>query len=59
MKKYIAFLRGINVGNISIKMSDLTLAFEKIGFETVKTYLQTGKVVFESDKTIADKRNHF
>ena len=52
MKKQIAFLRGINVGNIRIKMSDLKLAFEKIDFTNVKTYLQTGNVVFESDKTL-------
>ena len=50
MKKYIAFLRGINVGNIRIKMSDLKLAFETFDFQQVKTYLQTGNVVFESDK---------
>lgn len=53
MKKYIAFRRGINVGNIRIKMPDLTLAFKNMGFGAVKTYLQTGNVVFESDKTMA------
>ena len=52
MKKQIAFLRGINVGNIRIKMSDLKLAFETLGFQQVKTYLQTGNVVFESGKTL-------
>ena len=30
MTKYIAFLRGINVGNIRIKMTDLQSAFEKM-----------------------------
>jgi uncharacterized protein (DUF1697 family) len=52
MKKQIAFLRGINVGNIRIKMPDLKLAFESLVFTNVKTYLQTGNVVFESDKTL-------
>ncbi len=52
MKKQIAFLRGINVGNIRIKMPDLKLAFESLGFQQVKTYLQTGNVVFESDKSL-------
>ena len=51
---YIAFLRGINVGNIRIKMTDLKLAFEAMGFEAVKTYLQTGNVVFSSTKTIEE-----
>ncbi len=54
MKKQIAFLRGINVGNIRIKMPDLKSAFEKIGFTNVKTYLQTGNVVFESNKSLEE-----
>jgi uncharacterized protein (DUF1697 family) len=52
MKKYLAFLRGINVGNIRIKMTDLKVAFENIGYKNVKTYLQTGNVVFESAESI-------
>jgi uncharacterized protein (DUF1697 family) len=52
MTKYIAFLRGINVGNIRIKMTDLKAAFTQIGFTDVVTYLQTGNVVFDSDKTL-------
>lgn len=52
VEKQIAFLRGINVGNIRIKMSDLKLAFESLGFQQVKTYLQTGNVVFESNKPV-------
>lgn len=54
MKKYIAFLRGINVGNIRIKMSDLKKAFDDMGFQNATTYLQTGNVVFESDKNISE-----
>lgn len=54
MKKYIAFLRGINVGNIRIKMPDLKTAFQKMGFQNVITYLQTGNVVFESEKNISE-----
>lgn len=50
MNKYIAFLRGINVGNIRIKMLDLKLAFEQLGFTDVKTILQTGNVVFMADE---------
>ncbi len=54
MAKYIAFLRGINVGNIRIKMSDLKTAFEEMNFTDVKTYLQTGNVVFNSDSGLED-----
>lgn len=52
MKKYVAFLRGINVGNIRIKMPDLKVAFEKLGYSDVKTYLQTGNVVFKASESI-------
>lgn len=54
MKKYIAFLRGINVGNIRIKMPDLQNAFHSMGFENAETFLQTGNVVFESEKSISE-----
>jgi uncharacterized protein (DUF1697 family) len=46
---YLALLRGINVGgNNQIKMTDLKVCFEKAGFSNVKTYIQTGNIVFES-----------
>ena len=54
MTKYIAFLRGINVGKIRIKMPDLKSAFEQMGCQEVKTFLQTGNVVFLSEKNIPD-----
>lgn len=54
MKKYIAFLRGINVGNIRIKMPDLKNAFQDMGFQNATTFLQTGNVVFESEKNISE-----
>lgn len=54
MKKYIAFLRGINVGNIRIKMPDLKNAFQDMGFQNATTFLQTGNVVFESEKNILE-----
>jgi len=50
--KYIAFLRGINVGGRTIRMADLKLCFENLGFRDVVTVLQTGNVIFSSDKNI-------
>jgi uncharacterized protein (DUF1697 family) len=48
-RKYIAFLRGINVGGIKlIKMDALTAAFTAAGFRKVKTYIASGNVIFES-----------
>ena len=54
MKKYTAFLRGINVGNIRIKMTDLTRVFEDLGFKNIKTYLQTGNIVFDTEGSLSD-----
>ncbi len=51
MKTYIALLRGINVsGQKKIKMADLKLMFENLGFTSVSTYIQSGNVIFKSDK---------
>ena len=58
--KYAAFLRGINVGGKNkIKMETLREVCAAIGFENVKTYINSGNVIFEtaktSDKKIAEK----
>lgn len=51
MKTYIALLRGINVGgHKKLKMADLKLLFEELGFEAVTTYIQSGNVVFTAKK---------
>lgn len=52
MNKYIALLRGINVsGQKIIKMADLKLLFEDLKFSHIKTYIQSGNVVFCTDKS--------
>lgn len=52
MKTYIALLRGINVsGHRKIKMADLRQLLGELGFGSVKTYIQSGNVVFESSET--------
>lgn len=49
MTKYIALLRGINVGGKNIiKMADLKDCFANNGFEKVVTFIQSGNVIFES-----------
>ncbi|MDX1811735.1 MAG: DUF1697 domain-containing protein [Gammaproteobacteria bacterium] len=46
---YISILRGINVsGQKKIKMADLKSLYEKSGFNQVRTYIQSGNVLFES-----------
>ena len=47
MARYVALLRGINVGgNNMIKMADLKACFEDGGFTDVSTYIQSGNVLF-------------
>lgn len=48
MAQFLSILRGINVGNKQIKMADLKKLYEELGFENVKTFIQSGNVVFES-----------
>jgi uncharacterized protein (DUF1697 family) len=56
MPVYVAMLRGINVGgNRLIKMDALRRSFETLGFMEVKTYIQSGNVVFKAAKSLPDK----
>lgn len=56
MTKYVALLRGINVGGHNkIAMNDLQELFTTLGCKEVKTYLQTGNVVFYSKKGQVEK----
>ena len=49
MVRYIAFLRGINVGGQKlIKMEKLGRAFTSFGLKNVRTYIQSGNVIFDA-----------
>ena len=49
MPVYIAMLRGINVsGQKTIKMERLRASLASLGFSDVKTYIQSGNVVFKA-----------
>lgn len=51
MKRYIALLRGVNIsGKNKVPMAELKRGFEKIAFEEVKTYLNSGNVIFSSNE---------
>jgi uncharacterized protein (DUF1697 family) len=46
---YIGFLRGVNVGGRTmLPMSELRTLCEKLGFERVRTYIQSGNLILES-----------
>jgi len=48
MEIYIALLKGINVGgNNILPMTELVAVFEGLGLSNIKTYIQSGNVVFQ------------
>ncbi len=52
MTKYVALLRGINVGGKNpVRMAALKEGFEGIGFVDVATYIQSGNVVFGAGRS--------
>jgi uncharacterized protein (DUF1697 family) len=51
MDTYIALFRGINVGgNNILPMPDLVVMLEDLGLSNIKTYIQSGNVIFQSKK---------
>ncbi|MHC6592970.1 DUF1697 domain-containing protein [Arthrobacter sp. C152] len=53
MNSYAVFLRGINVGGITIRMADLRDALKDAGFPDARTLLASGNVVFSSGRGAA------
>ena len=54
--RYIALLRGINIsGKNKISMPELKTALTEKGFADVKTYLNSGNVLFSDDEQDAEK----
>jgi uncharacterized protein (DUF1697 family) len=49
-KSFIAFLRGINVGGHNVRMEQLRSFFEALGFDNVRSYIQSGNIFFDSDE---------
>jgi uncharacterized protein (DUF1697 family) len=49
VKTWVALLRGVNVvGRRQVPMKRLAAAFERAGFRSVRTYIQSGNVIFQS-----------
>jgi uncharacterized protein (DUF1697 family) len=48
MTRFVAFLRGINVGGRIVKKEALREVFAALGFCNVTTYRQSGNVVFDA-----------
>lgn len=48
-RKYVALLQGINVGgNKKVSMITLCAIFESLGFDKVRTYINSGNILFET-----------
>jgi uncharacterized protein (DUF1697 family) len=48
MARYVAFLRGMNLGNRRLKNPELKAELERLGFEEVATFRASGNVIFEA-----------
>ena len=58
MNRKIAILRGINVGGKrKILMADLKSLCEKLGWKNVNTYIQSGNLIFDSNKQNVELEN--
>ncbi|WP_028745960.1 DUF1697 domain-containing protein [Rhizobium mesoamericanum] len=54
MTVYVALLRAINVGGTGkLPMADLKAVCEELGFSDVKTYIQSGNVLFRTNEAEA------
>ncbi len=50
MDRYVAFLRGMNLGGRRIKNDELRLRFKELGFAEVATFRASGNVIFNADR---------
>ena len=48
MTRYVALLRGVNVGGVAIRMSELSALVAGLGYTDVTTVLASGNVLFTS-----------
>jgi uncharacterized protein (DUF1697 family) len=59
LRRYLALLRGINLGNRRVKMDRLRRLFEDLKFADVSTFIASGNVIFaahEADAAAVERR---
>jgi uncharacterized protein (DUF1697 family) len=56
MTRYAVFLRGVNVGGVTLKMADVAKALSDAGFSDVKTILASGNVLLDSTSSTDEVR---
>jgi uncharacterized protein (DUF1697 family) len=54
VQRYIAFLRGINVGGHRVTMQRLREVFEELGLANVATFIASGNVIFDAPASVRD-----
>lgn len=55
---YLLLLRGVNVGGKhKVSMNDLKHTFEENGFKNIKTYINSGNIILESDQDLDSLRD--
>lgn len=55
MERYVAFLRGMNLGNRRIKNDELRRCFEELGMADVACFRASGNVIFDSKRVGAEE----
>jgi len=48
LSRFIALIRGVNVGGRKVPMGELRTLFDELGHTDVRTYIQSGNVVFDA-----------
>ncbi len=56
MTRFVAFLRGVNVGGVNLKMADVAKALEAAGFGNVVTVLASGNVALDASGKLSAVR---
>jgi uncharacterized protein (DUF1697 family) len=56
MTTFVSILRGINVGKRKVLMADLKMLYEQLGFTGVVTYIQSGNVIFNTNKASTNQQ---
>ena len=54
MKAYVALLRAVNVGGLTLPMAELKAMCDAASFERARTYIASGNAVFRSDLAEAE-----
>ena len=57
MTAYIALLRAVNVGGRKLVMTDLKAVADKLGFDSARTYIASGNLLFTSAGSASKVKN--